>query len=78
MFLLWLVLSEIMYYREGRVFNKFVPDVDFNDTLTIVLDMTVALPCDGMSTFSTLSVSVRADSLFFYLRSQRSEPTWLT
>ncbi|XP_065199690.1 endoplasmic reticulum-Golgi intermediate compartment protein 2 [Planococcus citri] len=44
-FMLWLILSEITYYFDVRILNKFVPDVEFNEKLKINVDMTIAMPC---------------------------------
>lgn len=46
-FMLWLILSEIAYYLDVRILNKFVPDVEFNEKLKINVDMTIAMPCRG-------------------------------
>lgn len=47
LFMIWLILSEIIYYNASIIYNKFIPDVDFNDKLKITVDMTVAMQCNG-------------------------------
>jgi len=45
--LIALILSEILYYRTSRIYNKFVPDIDYDDKLKINVDMTIAMRCQS-------------------------------
>lgn len=45
MILVSLIFTEIFYFKTSRIYNKFVPDVDFNDKLKITVDITIATPC---------------------------------
>lgn len=49
MLMLVLIGCEIVYFKESRINNKFVPDVHFNDKLKLTIDMTVAMQCSGNS-----------------------------
>ena len=63
--LIALILSEILYFRTSRIYNKFEPDADFDDKLKITVDMTVAMRCHGTYRPSTLHFHERSLKLYY-------------
>lgn len=45
----WLIWSEAQYFLNPGFTFKFVPDTEFENKLTINVDLTVAMPCDRKS-----------------------------
>lgn len=42
-----LIGCELIYFKDSRIYNTFLPDVHFNDKLKLTIDMTVAMQCEG-------------------------------
>lgn len=45
--IIYLILTETMYYLDSKLIFKFKPDVDMDTKLKIHIDVTVATPCSS-------------------------------
>lgn len=66
--MLVLIGSEIAYFKDSRIYNKFVPDIYFNDKLKLAIDMTVAMQCAGnLNNYQNLKASPKGYATSFHV-----------